>query len=112
MTTRGSARLRNGVGDLRQSDAREGQARQGEEARWDMHSAWCWAVMRERMSRKASWRAELDCWDGSGWQRKVGTGCVWEMLVVEAAVWMLKRKRVGVVVLAEEAAIMVRCRGA
>ena len=74
MTTRGSARSRNGVGDLRQSDAGLGQARQDEEARAAMHSEWCWAVITERTSRKASWRAELDCWDGVGWQRKVGTG--------------------------------------
>ena len=31
------------------------------------------------------------------------------MLVVEVAVWMLKRKRVGVVVVAEEVAMLVRC---
>ena len=68
--------------------------------------------MRERTSRKASWRAELDCWDWSGWQRKVGTGCVWEMLVVEVAVWTLKRKRVAVVAVAEEVAMVVRRRGA
>lgn len=107
MTTRGSARLRNGVGDLRQSDAGAGQARQDDKARWAIHSAWCWAVMRERTSRKASWKAELDCWDGSGWQRKVGTGCVWDMLVVEVAVWMLKRKRAGVSAVAELAAMVV-----
>ena len=31
------------------------------------------------------------------------------MLVVEVAVWMLKRKRVGVVVVAEEVAMVVLC---
>lgn len=95
------------MGDLRQSDAGVGQARQGEEVRWDMHSAWCWAVMTERTSRKASWREELDCWDRSGWQRKVGTGWVWEMLVVEVAVWMLKRNSVGVVAVAGVVAMVV-----
>ena len=94
------------------------QARQGveEEARRAMHSAWCWAVIRERMSRKADWRAWFDCWVGVGWQRKEGMGWVWERVVVVGAVWIVKRKRVGVVVELEleleleEVAMVVWCR--
>lgn len=76
------------------------QARQGveEEARRAMHWAWCWAVIRERMSRNADWRAGFDRCVGVGWQRKEGMGWVWERVVGVGAVWIVKRKRVGVVV--------------
>lgn len=105
MTTTGSARLRKEEGDLRQSVVGEAQARQGE-VRAAMHSVWCWAVMRAMTSMKASLKAALVCWDSAGWQRKRGTGCVWEMWVVSVVLWTLKRKRAGVVVVVEAAMVM------
>lgn len=70
--------------------------------------------MRDMTSTKASLKAGLVCWDGAGWHRKRGTGCVWEMEAVEVVVWMLKRKRARAVVGVEEAAMVVQlcfCEG-
>lgn len=58
---------------------------------------------------KAVLKAGLAAWRGVGWWRNEGIGWVWFRWAVLVPVWMVKRKRVGVVGSVVVAMVVVVC---